>query len=62
MAQPIKFPGIRPFVDGITGILILSMVVGLPVVGWFYYNGTLPFWRKNDIGNRWDGLLRRIFY
>ncbi|SVC57188.1 uncharacterized protein METZ01_LOCUS310042, partial [marine metagenome] len=50
MTQPIEFSGIRPFVDGITGILILSMVVGLPVVGWFYYNGTLPFWMAVVLG------------
>ena len=38
MTQPIEFSGIRPFVDGITGVLILYVVVGLPVVGWFYYD------------------------
>ncbi len=50
MTQPIEFSGIRPFVDGITGILIFSMVVGLPVVGWFYYNGTLSFWMAVVLG------------
>ena len=37
-------PKVRPIVDGITGVLVLSMVVGLPLVGWFYHCGMLPFW------------------
>ena len=37
-------PKVKPIVDGITGILVLSMVAGLPLVGWFYHRGVLPFW------------------
>ena len=35
---------VKPVVDGVTGLLILTMVVGLPFVGWFYHRGMLPFW------------------
>ena len=37
-------PKVKPIVDGITGILVLSMVAGLPLVGWLYHRGVLPFW------------------
>lgn len=37
MGQLKKSPGVKPAVDLFTGVLILYVVVGLPVVGWFYY-------------------------
>jgi len=33
----VGYNGIRPIFDGITGVLILFVVVGLPVVGWLCY-------------------------
>jgi hypothetical protein len=39
MKQPIEFNGEKPIIDGITGVLILFVVVGLPVVGWLYHMG-----------------------
>mgnify|MGYP005633166597 FL=1 len=36
MKQPIEFNGVKPVIDGITGVLVLFVVVGLPVLGWFY--------------------------
>ena len=36
MEQLKKSPGVKPAVDLFTGVLILSVVVGLPAVGWFY--------------------------
>ena len=33
-----KSPRVKPAVDLFTGVLILYVVVGLPVVGWFYYH------------------------
>ena len=33
-----KSPRVKPAVDLFTGVLILSVVVGLPVVGLFYYD------------------------
>ena len=36
MGQLKKSPGVKPAVDLFTGVLILSVVVGLPVVGLFY--------------------------
>ena len=44
MKQPIEFNGVKPIIDGITGVLVLFVVVGLPVVGWFCHNEVLPFW------------------
>ena len=44
MKQPIEFNGVKPIIDGITGVLVLFVVVGLPTVGWFYNNEVLPFW------------------
>ena len=38
MGQLKKSPGVKPAVDLFTGVLILYVVVGLPVVGWFYYD------------------------
>ena len=36
MKQPIEFNGVKPVIDGIAGVLVLFVVVGLPVLGWFY--------------------------
>ena len=44
MAQHKESHRVKPILDCITGVLVLSMVVGLPVVGWFYHRGVLPFW------------------
>ena len=44
MEQLEELPGEKPVVDGLTGILIFSMVVGIPVVGWLFHHGVLPFW------------------
>ena len=38
MEQLKKSPGVKPAVDLFTRVLILSVVVGLPVVGLFYYD------------------------
>ena len=38
MEQLKKSPGVKPAVGLFTGVLILSVVVGLPVVGLFYYD------------------------
>ena len=38
MGQLKKSPWVKPAVDLFTGVLILYVVVGLPVVGWFYYD------------------------
>ena len=38
MEQLKKSPRVKPAVDLFTGVLILYVVVGLPVVGWFYYH------------------------
>ena len=38
MEQLKKSPVVKPAVDLFTGVLILSVVVGLPVVGLFYYD------------------------
>ena len=38
MEQLKNSPGVKPAVDLFTGVLILSVVVGLPVVGLFYYD------------------------
>ena len=38
MEQLKKSPGVKPAVDLFTGVLILSVIVRLPVVGWFYYD------------------------
>ena len=38
MEQLKKSPGVKPAGDLFTGVLILSVVVGLPVVGLFYYD------------------------
>ena len=44
MAQHKESHRAKPILDCITGVLVLSMVVGLPVVSWFYHRGVLPFW------------------
>ena len=36
MEQLKKSPGVKPAVDLFAGVLILYVVVGLSVVGWFY--------------------------
>ena len=36
MKQPIELNGVKPVIDGIAGVLVLFVVVGLPVLGWFY--------------------------
>ena len=50
MEQLKQYPKVKPIVDCITGVLILSMVVGLIVTGWSYHHGMLPFWATLVLG------------
>jgi len=51
MNKPIGFNRVKPIIDGITGVLILLVVVGLPVVGWSYHIGDENFDKVQVVTN-----------
>ncbi|SVE38374.1 uncharacterized protein METZ01_LOCUS491228, partial [marine metagenome] len=38
-------PKVKPILDGITGVLVLSMVIGFSLADWFYHQRLLSFWQ-----------------
>ena len=51
MKQPIEFNSVKPVIDGITGVLVLFVVVGLPVLGWFYHIWSATFLDGSGVWN-----------